>query len=258
MSRKNRARTRDTDPDPVGALASDDNAQRNDATTHDDDDVAFHGLLAHISADATDDTDHSGDYLLWLTDDCPVHSVVVAGIDIPRFIDLHTFACPDCNHRFVPEQQAPPHCPVCARRGSRVAAVVDGRSPSRRARKRVRLTDARLRELRARLDPAREVKRDARGRRLDGPRVIHTPDGELLLAPFVRLARLDDAGGADDPESIMAALERRRRMVRLARAAEKLAADEMPPMAERHRLAAEVRELIAALNLQPLRGDCDE
>ncbi|MGE0431115.1 MAG: hypothetical protein AB7S36_02555 [Planctomycetota bacterium] len=248
MSKKHRTRMRDlTPPDEADAPTATTVAVAPPASAQ------LHGLLANLPPD----DDLTGEYVLWLSDDCPVHSAVVAGVDIPRFIDLHTFACGGCHHRYLPPQGGPTHCPACLRRGKHVAGQVDGRSPARRARKHVHLTDARVRELQRRLDPARELTFDARGRRLDGPRTIHTPDGEMLLAPFVRLVRLDDAGGADDPESIMAALERRARMRRLARAAELLAADTPPPAAERTRLAGEVRALVEALGLQP-RGHDDE
>lgn len=191
--------------------------------------------------------DLGGDYFVWLDADCPVHSAAVAGIDIPKHIDIHDHVCPACNHRFAPAVGGAPNCPKCAENGESTAGVMQRQSIPRRAKKRVKLRDGKVRELLDRLDPLRKTIRDERGRILDGPRQISGKNGDELLWKYVRILPVE--ADRSEPESAEMALLRTKHLRRLAVIAERLASNDRLSARDRIRLRGEIAQISRTLGI---------
>jgi hypothetical protein len=158
------------------------------------------------------DDDVGGEYAIWLAAECPVHSVVIAGVDIPKFIDHYDSQCPACGRVVEADGK---RCARCEAAGAEPRSLRSVRRVPRRARKRITLTDAQLRAIMQKLDPAQPVTHTAAGRRVAGPTLIPGPDGPELLAPYVRIRPVD--GDVEDAESLERAWQRHRHLRELAR-----------------------------------------
>lgn len=148
-------------------------------------------------------TNESRLYELWLTPECPVHSVVVCGVDIPKFVDVYEHRCPACSHTFEPAPDQMPLCPCCLAKDVKVLGKVSPAVLPQRRRKRALLSPEKVAQIHAKIDPERPVMMDHRQKRIvvDGPRMVRGPHGQEPLAPYVRIEEVPERpAAASDPD----------------------------------------------------------